>query len=265
MYRTTVLGITLATALAAHTQSDYCVPQVDVPNSNGTGISHVQLNSVPAIDNTSPVNDGYSLQSGSPSLVVGGYYQLMIHRSSGWTCPDNNLRAFIDFNGDLEFNGPTETVALLNSGGDGSETFNFVVPMSAVEGSTRLRIMVKQIASCGQVPINPCGTGDSLGYHGEVEDYTIEIAGHVGVYGSEAHGASARIVDHQLLLSLPSAALSGDRAEFFDATGRIMASIDLTGAGPGPHAFTLPAHVTGPVLFRCSACGLLRTNKFVVE
>src|SRR5262245_27544283 len=108
----TLLAITASLALRAQ-NDEYCLPIVDIANSQGSGITYVHLNGTTEISHTSPVGQGYFFANDSATLMVGGYYTLTITRTSGWGCVNNNLRAYIDFNGDHTFTETTETVALL--------------------------------------------------------------------------------------------------------------------------------------------------------
>lgn len=253
MTRQLLLSIALLPSLGLRAQeAGYCEPVVDVANSDGSGITYVHLNGIIEIDRTSSVGEGYTMAGDSAHLLVGGYYTLTIERSSGWSCADNNLRAYIDFNGDGAFSETTETVALLSNGGDGAETFNFVVPGNAHEGHTRLRICEKHVQSCGQVAINSCGIGDSLGYRGEVEDYLVVIAGHVGVPEAGAPDVRIRAIDQRVEVNLAGPASPGDRIELFDATGKLLAARELYGGASSTVHLPVERQAFGIVVARAT-------------
>jgi hypothetical protein len=254
----------IAPSVPLHAQeAGYCEPTVDVAHSDGSGITYVHLNGSIEIERASTVGEGFLVASDSAYLLVGGYYSLTIERNSGWTCPDNNLRAYIDFNGDGTFSETTETVAFLSHGGDGTETFNFVVPGNAHQGHTRLRICEKQVQACGQVPINSCGVGDSLGYRGEVEDYLVVIAGHVGMTQESLSGLRILAVEDGIRIQLPVGPGVGDRIEVFDATGRQLVNWSLLGAASSVEV-PVPARSSGILIVRVTLAGHTRTERVLL-
>ena len=149
MQRNRTIAILLPFLMTAARAQDYCAPVIPPGTSSGAGIQHVALGGGTPIDRTSYVSEGYVLTGDTTSLLIGAQYTLDVTRTSGPFCSDNNLRAYLDFNGDQQFNESTETIALINEGGEGEEHFNFVVPMSADRGWTRLRIMLKWYQGCG--------------------------------------------------------------------------------------------------------------------
>ncbi len=77
-------------------------------------------------------------------------------------------RVWIDYNKDGDFSDAGELIASRSSSGTGNYNSNFVVPSTALNGQTRMRIAMKY----GAYP-SPCETYS----YGEVEDYTVNIAG----------------------------------------------------------------------------------------
>ncbi len=209
-------------------QADWCVPVVDVAGSYGSGITHVTLDGSPEIDRASPTTEGYVFAGSSTTLIKGAFYTISVNKVSGLVCSDNNVRAYIDFNNDHVFNEGTETVALLNYAGDGLDAFSFLVPYSAAEGVTRMRVCEKMTSDCGAANINACGMGDTAGYHGEIEDYTVTISGQVGVPEvAAASSALVTIANGELILdaSLPQAMTA--TLDVVDPSGRVLYSEDL--------------------------------------
>lgn len=227
----------------AMSQADWCIPQVDVAASSASGITNVSLNGVPAIDRTSSPTEGYVHASNTTTLMVGAFYTLNIDKDSGVDCGDNNVRAYIDFNLDHVFNESTETVALLNYAGDGVDDFTFIVPYTAVQGVTRLRVCEKMSTDCGMVPINACGTGDSLSYRGEIEDYTITINGHVGIGDPIINASAVNITAANGVVMMEASLPEGSdvTAELMDASGRVMYTKDFGHLPPGQHRMQLDA------------------------
>ncbi len=107
----------------------------------------------------------------APTLIAGATYPMSV---SAGTCGGNygnGIAVFIDFNqngsfldaGEKVYGGGTTT-------GPHTETFNIVVPVGAVNGTTRMRVIdVEGTAGSG---ITPCLTY----LWGETEDYNVTIA-----------------------------------------------------------------------------------------
>jgi hypothetical protein len=163
-------------------QQGWCTPVVDVPGSGGSGILAVDLNGVPDLHRNSLVGEGFVFTGASTTLARGMFYELSVDKHSGIVCTDNSIRVYIDFDQDYAFNGPGELVAATNYAGEGADVYSIYVPMYALEGTTRMRVVEKMVPSCGYGPIDPCGFDDVAGVHrGEIEDYTIVISGSVGL------------------------------------------------------------------------------------
>ena len=209
-------------------QADWCIPVVDVAGSYGSGISHVTLDGSPEIDRSSPTTEGYIFAGSSTTLMKGAFYTITVNKVSGVACSDDNVRAYIDFNGDHVFNEGTETVGVLNYAGDGVDAFTFLVPYNAVEGVTRMRVCEKMTSECGAVGINACGVGDTAGYHGEIEDYTVTIEGQVGVPEvATAPAATVTITDGELILDAALSEAMTGTLDVIDPSGRVLYSKDL--------------------------------------
>jgi hypothetical protein len=80
--------------------------------------------------------------------------------------PSDECGVWVDWNQDLDFDDPGESIAVDGSPGAGPYAAHITPPFDAVLGETRMRIRVVR----GEAPA-PCGGAGS----GEVEDYTIEV------------------------------------------------------------------------------------------
>jgi hypothetical protein len=205
------------------------------------------------------------LAGSATSLLKGGFYTLSINKVSGLECSDSNVRVYIDFNGDHVFNEGTETVALLNYTADGVDEFTFLVPYTAVEGATRMRVCQKVTPDCGAVTINACGTGDTAGYHGEIEDYSIAISGQVGIGGTElAQRIGMQVQDGSLWLDGVLIGPAVASIEVLDAAGRRILAKDLGELGAAPvHMNVGPCTATGPLFARVLVNGAPVVIKFM--
>ena len=93
--------------------------------------------------------------------------------NAGASTYTTSVNVFIDYNQNSVFDLPQERVAktvltTLASGGSRIFTTNINIPMSAMLGETRMRIVCNETST---VDLNPCGTYT----WGETEDYTINI------------------------------------------------------------------------------------------
>jgi len=94
----------------------------------------------------------------------------------------NWIRVYVDWNQDLDFDDPGEFYDLGSiygsTGLDGvAAVGNITVPITAISGTTRMRVMKKYGSSTNYAP--PCNT---TGY-GQAEDYTIEVIPLAGCSG----------------------------------------------------------------------------------
>lgn len=89
----------------------------------------------------------------------------------------NNIRVWIDYNQDFDHVDAGETVVTMNNMDPGSiDTADFTVPMTAPLGFTRLRATAKMGQGGGHSLPTPCDDpADPLDYHGEMEDYMVQI------------------------------------------------------------------------------------------
>ncbi len=135
----------------------------------------------------------------STELVPGNTYTLSVTFFSEGTWTEH-VRAWIDWNQDGDWDEADETW-YLGSGIDATLTIDITVPMSAMGGSTRMRI-IEQYATD---PASPCdgGTGHSATY-GETEDYTVQAGPHIPVYGACCNDATSICTNNvEILECLP--------------------------------------------------------------
>ena len=151
---------------------DYCTTNSDFPWEEWIGEVHFG-----SIDHTS-FKDGYGNFTDQSTIVEKGKtYPISILPAFSWTQWDEYIKVWIDFNRDGDFKDDEEEVLVGISEGQAAQTpvqgllGNILIPASASEGATRMRVSMRRAA----YPAS-CGTLD----FGEVEDYTIII----GVDGS---------------------------------------------------------------------------------
>ncbi|WP_338733412.1 LamG-like jellyroll fold domain-containing protein [Mangrovimonas cancribranchiae] len=144
--------------------SQYC-------NSSGNNdyymsIGLVELNSINNSTGDGVTTTGYSDYTAiSTDLDIGTTYTLNLEANKTNNYPVG-FRVWIDWNGDDDFNDSGELAFSTGPSSIYSTSGNISVPLSAVSGSTRMRVIVRY----NNLPSN-CGTYN----YGETEDYTVNL------------------------------------------------------------------------------------------
>jgi len=195
----------------------------------------VDLNGTPTLHRNSLVGEGFIFTGASTTLARGMFYTLTVDKHSGIVCTDNSIRVYIDLDQDLSFTGPGELVAAMNYAGEGPDTYTVFIPMYALEGTTRMRVVEKMVPDCGYGPIDPCGYDGIAGVHrGEIEDYTIIISGAVGMADPiDANGPSFVVNDHMIELVSDQQGAYPVAVTITDLIGREVLTADLGILTPG--------------------------------
>lgn len=239
----------LCVPLRVHGQ--WCVPTTVIPyDADMPGITHFTLNT---IDRTSSdlehyPNNNYTNTGLSTTLVKGQSYPVTIQFTiDPVICPDMNLRVWVDLNEDGQLDDPGETLLTADHRAPDTYSGTISVPLTAMVGTTRLRVTVKMSNLGGHTLPTPCDNPpDALGYHGEIEDYTVSIVEATGIEEERSPiGALSLInapdgsVEWNYALNL-----SGDvHLQLFDAAGRMVADLHRGVEASGTHvARTGPIH-----------------------
>jgi len=152
-----------ATTLDDNNTPTYC-------NSNGQNASDEYINNVLLgnINNTSTgVTGGYGdYTSLSTTLLKGASNTITITPAWTGTVYNEAYSVWIDYNQDGDFSDSGEQVWTKTASKDTSVSGNFIVPNTATNGTTRMRVSMKY----NGIP-TPC---ESFRF-GEVEDYTVSI------------------------------------------------------------------------------------------
>jgi hypothetical protein len=153
----------------------------------GEGITNFKLNGTPAIDRTSTVteNRGFTNTQVATTVMKGQTYNYSVTfplEANIVNCNTYNFRIFVDFNGNNSLTDAGEEVVTLNNVPNGTHTGSFKIPETASTGSAYMRVMMKMAnrsltgGICGHSPITACNIpADPTGFHGEVENYTLNI------------------------------------------------------------------------------------------
>lgn len=131
------------------------------------------------INNTTASTAGYENQtSSSTNITAGVAVPISIGISSAYA-NDDRIHVWVDLNNDGVLADPSENVMNLAistfcascSGTNTTVTGNITIPVTALNGTTRMRVRLEDASSGGNA--TPCGTST----YGQVEDYTVNISG----------------------------------------------------------------------------------------
>jgi Zn-dependent metalloprotease len=149
------------------TPVNYCV-------SRGTNVSREFINriAIGTINNTSGSNAGYgNFTNLSTSLTGGSSATIVLTPGYRTSTRREYWNVWIDYNKNGVFTDAGEKVTFGNA--TGALTRTFVVPTSALNGATRMRIQMQYNSYVS----TSCTTYNN----GEVEDYTVNIVGNVAL------------------------------------------------------------------------------------
>jgi chitodextrinase len=153
---------TLNVTTLANTSVAYCL-------SNGSSTANGYINKVQigSINNVSGNNNGFgNFTSMSTTLATGTNNTIVITPAWNGTALNEAYRVWIDFNQDGDFDDSGELVFSKSKTKISPVSGSFVIPTTALTGTTRMRVTMKYNA----LP-SPC---EILSY-GEVENYTVSI------------------------------------------------------------------------------------------
>ncbi len=131
------------------------------------------------INNTSAATAGYeNFTAQSTNITAGVAVPISIGVSSAYAT-DDRIHVWVDMNNDGVFADPAENVLNLAistfcpacAGTNTTVNGNITIPITAFNGSTRMRIRLQDQSSGANA--TPCGTST----YGQVEDYTVNISG----------------------------------------------------------------------------------------
>ncbi|MBI3502848.1 MAG: T9SS type A sorting domain-containing protein [Bacteroidetes bacterium] len=188
LFFASLIGISSTSAFS----QTWCTPPTCSPfpcagintyGSTSPVITNVTFNTINRTTTTSQkelyVNTGIST-----TVTKGQAYNFsMTYSMDPPVCPTHELRVWIDWNIDLDFADAGELALTASNQNSGTYSGTITVPTSAATGTTRMRVALKMTTGCGHTAPDPClvTDGASVGWHGEVEDYTIIVMPPSGV------------------------------------------------------------------------------------
>ncbi|QQR86309.1 MAG: hypothetical protein IPJ76_17235 [Flavobacteriales bacterium] len=224
-------AVLLSHGLAAQ----WCVPTTATPyGTTMPGVTQFTLNTISraSTDIENYPNNSYVNSGLTTTLDKGETYAVTV----GFTIDDvifpgshMNLRVWVDLNHDGQLDDVGETLLSVNEQSGPTYTGAITVPMNALTGDTRLRVTAKMCSHTGHSLPTPCDLpADPLGYHGELEDYTVEIVDAVGIVEPRVVEGVAIATDGDGPLLITDLSQGGDAwLEVMDASGRSVSSIAL--------------------------------------
>ena len=135
---------------------------------NGTNVQYEWISNVKigTINNTTGANAGYgNFTSISSNVTKGTAYTIQMTPGFASTAYSEYFRVYIDYNKDYDFADAGELV-YTSAGVTAMTSSSITIPTTALTGTTRMRVMMKDAALTG-----PC----EVFTYGEVEDYTLNI------------------------------------------------------------------------------------------
>ncbi len=178
--------------------------------SNGTSTTKEYINKVQigAINTTSGNNNGYSnFTLMSTDLAIGTSNAIVITPAWNGSSLNEAYSVWIDFNQDGDFNDTSELVYSKPKTRAKSVSGYLNIPTTALTGTTRMRISMKNT-----VLPNPC----EIFPYGEVEDYTVNITGSTAKTDTVTNESIAlnvtdnKLEDNKLSLKLYPNPVQGD-------------------------------------------------------
>jgi len=213
----------------------YCTIQ------GSTGFEYINRVKLGTLDNISGNNGGYGDYTSLVKSAGAGTSQ-KINLTAGFTGSSfaENWRVYIDYNQDQDFTDAGELVAQGTTSSTAySVTLPFVVPLTAKNGNTRMRVVM----SFGNVT-DPCATS----FDGEAEDYTVKVTGgtlnavaendaiatlnSIMVSPNPVKGSSANVV-------LQTAKAGSVNIKIADLSGRVLRSENISSIVAGKNNYSL--------------------------
>lgn len=255
------ITLTLTSAIVmltsmAHAQITTSAPYCTGGYDDGTGfvvphyISNVKLGT---LDNTSGTTQfpsphyAYYNTVASPNLVIGTAYPLSVMHDNGSI---HYVVVYIDYNHNNNFNDPGERVMQVASSLPNPTTATITIPVGAVAGTTRMRVMVfedEPYLFSGATNATPC-TSDATGSFdwGETEDYNVTIVSSVPALPKAGFSSSAVTGNTSTVFTLTDTSKNTPTAWAWTFTPNNVAyQTGSTATSASPHIkFTLPGTYT---------------------
>jgi hypothetical protein len=203
-------------AVKAFTTGIYC------PIGGNTSYEYINTVKLGALNNTSGNNFGYG-DYNALTVTLGAGISKKIVLTPGFSAGgpyDEYWQVYIDYNHNGDF---SDTGELVGQGhGTVAISGTLVVPVTAINGKTRMRIVMHYGSFLNQ----PCGTYD----FGETEDYSVKITGGVVAVAASENSVSENALNSILVSPNPVMGSSANLALQLNKAGTVNIIIsDLSG------------------------------------
>ena len=253
-----LIGFALVLKGGTASAQPYCTPTVDNYGPSTPGITNVK---VADINRTSATLEDYINTGILGHFKKGGNESISITYTIDMSiCPNMNIRVWLDLNMDSVFQ---TNEMVVSKDYDASYKYNALIniPLTATDGRTRMRVAVKMSDDGGHTPPTPCNLPpDPLDFHGEIEDYYVQISGIAGIVESPEMNTAQLFPNpakDKLFLNLPE----DTKFEITDISGRIM-TIESEGI-KGINSISLNEFPPGLYFARVITLSFNRTFRFV--
>lgn len=214
--------------------------------SNGADASLEWIASVAVntLSNSSGSDNGYGDYTGmSTDLGLGNTYTIDLAPDFGGQSYDEYFTAYIDFNGDGDFDDANEQIFDAGSASANAVSGQFTIPATAATGITRLRVSMQWN--------NPAAACDQGFDYGEVEDYCVNIIDASSIEETTAFGGVSLYpnpANDNLTLHVDRLLTGQAVFTVLDATGREVINqnvaaqktvINVNALAPGVYVFQL--------------------------
>ena len=270
----TNLFLLAALLLSFATNAQYCMlpgrtPYVDIqPGITNFKLNTINRSSLP-VENMSTV----VVETGdSTSLVRGQTYTItIVHSRDSVNFPTvrNNIRVWLDYNKNFDYTDAGETIVSADYQTYGTFTASFTVPANAPLGSTMLRATAKMSSDGGHILPSPCDSpADPIGYHGEMEDYKVNIvsASSVSEFNTDQLTFSifSNPVVNQLVFALNGPENKRLSIELFDFSGRrVTELVEENVQSSSLYQFDMSQYAAGLYFIKVSSGGVSVSRKVV--
>jgi hypothetical protein len=152
----------------------YCSSTFTNDSGGADHITNVTFNTINNSSGNDTVDGYIDYTNISTDINAGDSYQISVSFD-----PDgvrDHCYVFIDWNQDYNFDVSTERYDLGSiSGSPGTRTANITVPNNAINGNTRMRVIIQYFDSTNFVLTDGACDSDHASEWGETEDYTVNV------------------------------------------------------------------------------------------
>jgi hypothetical protein len=226
----------------------YCIPADGANSSTSQSITNVTF---AGINNSSAASTIFyeNFTATSPGIVLqGNTYQITVTFPAIGSGFNSTLAVYFDWNQDGDFVDGNETYNIGASAGNGSTTItgNILVPVSALTGTTRMRVYYRWNSAA--YPTSACQSNN----YANIEDYTITIP--VSCSGTPTGGSTASTnlfpcaASNSFTLSLSGASVDLGLSYQWQSSSDGITYTAISGA---PDASTYATSHSIPTYYRC--------------